>query len=110
MIQINVKAVPSVSYGKVVVLGKPVDARGRILLNKLLDKKQFQKCTTDANGIKTYERTERVTFSPAMAEALRIGGVELIISDMSDFVIPKLGQAIDKVRGTDLDLDLSFLA
>ena len=110
MIQINVKAVPSVSYGRVVVLGKPVDARGQTLLNRLLDNKQFQKCTVDDHGVKTYERIERVTFSPAMAEALRIGGVELIITDMSDFVIPKLGQAIDRVRGSSLDLDLSFLS
>ena len=109
MIQINVKAVPSVSYGKVVVLGKPVDARGQTLLNKLLDNKQFQK-VIEVNGVKTYERAERVTFSPAMVEALRAGGVELIISDLSDFVVPKVGQAIDKVRSTSLDLDLSFLA
>ena len=107
MIQINVKAVPSVSYGRVVVLAKPVDAKGNNLLNQLLGQKQFQKCT-EVNGIKTYERAERVTFSPSMVEVLRANGVELIITDMSDFIVPKLGQAIDKVR-QETTLDLSFL-
>lgn len=107
MIQINVKAVPSVSYGRVVVLGKPVDAKGTRLLSQLLGQKQFMKEET-INGVKQYTRVERVTFSPAMVEVLRANGVELIISDMSDFVVPKLGQAIDKVR-QDATLDLSFL-
>ena len=107
MIQINVKAVPSVSYGRVVVLAKPVDAKGTNLLNQLLGQKQFMK-EENVNGVKNYTRVERVTFSPSMVEVLRANGVELIITDMSDFVIPKLGQAIDKVR-QETTLDLSFL-
>ena len=106
MIKINVKAVPSVSYGKVVALAKPICPKGKVLLDTLINDKQFMK--KDADG--DYERIERVTFSPAMVQVLRANGVELTITDVADFIIPKVGQAIDQVRGGSPTLDLSFLA
>ena len=106
MIQINVKAVPSVSYGRVVALAKPICNKGKQLLAKLSNDKQFMKKNADGS----YEVSERVTFSPAMVTFLRANGVELIISDLSDFVLPKVGQAIDKIKSdVSSDIDLSFL-
>ena len=110
MKQLKVKAVPSVSYGRVIPLAKPICANGKRLLHNLCNDKSFMKVEKDIHGNKTYVPLDRVTFSPEMVQFLRSYGVELIIDDLSDFVLPKVGQAIDRIKIQESPaIDLSFL-